>query len=33
MSKGSFMDAVREDMQVVGENRLKWKTMICCGEP
>ena len=33
------MDAVREGMQVAGviledtENRLKWKTMICCGNP
>ena len=31
------MDAVKEDMQVVGvrledtENRVKWKTMIRCG--
>ena len=33
------MDAVKEDMQVVGvriedtENRGKWKTVICCGNP
>ena len=33
------MDAVREDMQVVGvrvedtENGLKWKTLSCCGKP
>ena len=32
-------DAVKEDMQVVGvrvedtENRLKWKTVIRCGDP
>ena len=32
-----FMDAVKEDMQIVGvrvedtEKRLKWKTVICCG--
>ena len=32
-----FMDAVKEDMQVVGvrvedtENRVKWKMMIRCG--
>ena len=37
--KRRFMDAVKEDMQVVGvrvegtENRLKWKTMIRCGDP
>ena len=34
-----FMDAVKEDMQVVGvrvedtKNRLKWKTVIRCGDP
>ena len=34
-----FMDAVKEDMQIVGvivedtKNRLKWKTVICCGDP
>ena len=33
------MDAVKEDMQVVGvrgedtENRLKWKAVIGCGNP
>ena len=33
------MDAVKEDMQVVGvriedtENRVKWKTVIRCGNP
>ena len=33
------MDAVKEDMQVVGvrledtENTVKWKTVICCGNP
>ena len=33
------MDGAREDVQVVGvrvdntENRLKWKTMIRCGNP
>ena len=37
--KRRYMDAVKEDMQVVGvrledtENRVKWKTMICCGNP
>ena len=37
--KRRFMDAVKEDMQVVGvriedtENRLKWKTVIHCGNP
>ena len=37
--KRGYMDAGREDMQVVGvkvedtENRLKWKTVICCGKP
>ena len=35
--KRRFMDAVKEDIQAVGvrvedtENRLKWKTVICCG--
>ena len=35
--KRSFMDAVKEDMQVVGvraedtKNRLKWKIVIRCG--
>ena len=34
-----YIDAVREDMQVVGvrvedaENRLKWKAVIRCGDP
>ena len=34
-----FIDAVKEDMQVVGvrvedtKNRLKWKTVICCRNP
>ena len=34
-----FLDAVKEDMQVVGvrvedtKNRLKWKTVIRCGNP
>ena len=33
------MDAVREDMQVVGvrvedtENRVKWKAVVRCGDP
>ena len=33
------MDAVREDMQIVGvrvedtENRVKWKAAIRCGDP
>ena len=33
------MDAVKEDMQIVGvgvedtENRVKWKTVIPCGDP
>ena len=33
------MDAAREDMQIVGvrvedtKNRLKWKTVIHCGNP
>ena len=29
------MDAVSEDMQVVDdtENRMKWKTVIRCGDP
>ena len=37
--KRRFMDAVKEDMQVVGvrvedtKNRLKWKTVIRCGNP
>ena len=37
--KRRYMDAVKEDMQVVGvriedtENRVKWKTVICCGNP
>ena len=34
-----FIDAVKEDMQIVGvrvedtENRVKWKTVIRCGDP
>ena len=37
--KRRYMDAVKEDMQVVGvrvedtKNRLKWKTVIHCGDP
>ena len=37
--KRRFMDAVKENMQVVGvsvedtENRLKWKAVIPCGDP
>ena len=37
--KRRYMDAVKEDMQVVGvrvedtENRVKWKAVICCGNP
>ena len=37
--KRRFMNAVKEDMQIVGvrvedtENRVKWKTVICCGDP
>ena len=37
--KKRYMDAVREDMQKDGvrveitENRLKWKEVICCGNP
>ena len=37
--KRRFMDAVREDMQVVGarvedtENRVRWRTLIRCGNP
>ena len=37
--KRRYMDAVREDMQVVEirveyiENKLKWKAVICCGNP
>ena len=37
--KRRYMDAVKEDMQVVGvrvegtENRLKWKTTNRCGNP
>ena len=37
--KRRYMDAVMEDMQVVGvrledtENRVKWKTLIRCGNP
>ena len=37
--KRKFMDAGKEDMQVVGvriedtEKRLKWKTVIRCGNP
>ena len=34
-----YIDAVKEDMQIVGvrvedtENRVKWKTVIRCGNP
>jgi len=37
--KRRYMDAVREDMQIVGirvedaENRERWKSMICYGNP
>ena len=37
--KRRYVDAVKEDMQVVGvrvedtENRVKWKTVIRCGDP
>ena len=37
--KNRYMDAVKEGMQVVGvriedtKNRLKWKTVIRCGNP
>ena len=37
--KRRYMDAVEEDMQVVGvrvegtKNRVKWKTVICGGDP
>ena len=37
--KRRFMDAVKKDVQVLGvrvkdaKNRLKWKTVICCGNP
>ena len=37
--KRRFIDAVTEDMQIVGvrveetENRVKWKTVIHCGDP
>ena len=37
--KRRYMDGVREDMRVVGvsmedvENRVRWRRMICCGDP
>ena len=37
--KKRFLDAVKEDMKVVGlteedaRDRVKWKRMFCCGDP
>ena len=37
--KKRFMDVVKEDMKVVGvrkedaEDRVRWRRIICCGDP
>ncbi|KAF7641470.1 hypothetical protein LDENG_00280470 [Lucifuga dentata] len=37
--KRRFMDAVKEDMKLVdvreeeAEDRVRWRQMICCGDP